>query len=273
MNVRRMAIVAGVILVVVGCFALANAQAAVVLFDRALPTDNINNAAGANRSNVTWQETDPGGFTGDDFTIGTVGQTYLIDSLTVWGAQYNPLSDDISNIALYVGKDGEALALASSGSVTGNVDSNPNISHTFVTYGDVSNTDFYEGNGGVHYSICQTTFSGLNIVVQGGVLYNFGVIGDGYLWWNHASNAALSGLGTPEDGADDLYKVFQVDTDPATATFVETVDSNGNGWDKSSDINVQVTGSQVPEPTTILVWGMLGVVAVGFGAWRRRRAG
>jgi hypothetical protein len=30
--------------------------------------------------------------------------------------------------------------------------------------------------------------------------------------------------------------------------------------------------SVVPEPATILVWGLLGVVAAGYGAWRRKRA-
>jgi hypothetical protein len=29
----------------------------------------------------------------------------------------------------------------------------------------------------------------------------------------------------------------------------------------------------VPEPATFLVWGLLGMVAAGFGVWRRRRAG
>ncbi len=59
-----------------------------VIFDRGLPTINLNNAAGANRSNVSWQSTPGGSFVGDDFTIGTIGQTFVINSLTVWGAQF-----------------------------------------------------------------------------------------------------------------------------------------------------------------------------------------
>ncbi len=31
-------------------------------------------------------------------------------------------------------------------------------------------------------------------------------------------------------------------------------------------------GSTIPEPATILVWGLLGLVAAGYGVWRRRRA-
>jgi hypothetical protein len=29
----------------------------------------------------------------------------------------------------------------------------------------------------------------------------------------------------------------------------------------------------IPEPATLIVWGLLGVVAAGYGVWRRRRAG
>jgi hypothetical protein len=34
-----------------------------------------------------------------------------------------------------------------------------------------------------------------------------------------------------------------------------------------------ITGASVPEPATVLVWGLLGIVAAGFGVRRRRRAG
>ncbi len=255
-----------ILLCVVG-LASATAQAA-ILVDRGLPTEYLNNSAGNNRSNVTWQSTNDGGFIGDDFVIGTVGQTYLVDSLTVWGAQYNPLSDDVNNISLYLGKAGGMLNVISTGSVTGNTDSNPNISHTYVTYSDGTT---YEGNGNIFYPICQTTFSGLDFVVQGGVDYYFGVLGTGPGgWWAHASNAALSG--SPQQGSDNKYLEFNTDDlNTGDSDSVIVWDSNGNGWDKSSDINVVVTGSQVPEPATIIVWSLLGLV--GYGVWRRRRAG
>ena len=31
-------------------------------------------------------------------------------------------------------------------------------------------------------------------------------------------------------------------------------------------------GAAIPEPATFIVWGLLGVVAAGFGVWRRKRA-
>ena len=103
----------------------------------------------------------------------------MIDSITVWGAQYDPLSLDIDNITLYLGQAGGVLSAVSTGSLlaNSNTNSNPNITHQYVSYADSGSTNYYEGNGSVQYPLCQTTFSGLNYAVQGGVEYYFGVLG------------------------------------------------------------------------------------------------
>ena len=64
--------------------------------------------------------------------------------------------------------------------------------------------------------------------------------GKTYQWFNHASNAELSGA--PQDGADGAMLQFG-----AGGNFEGAVDSNGNGWDKSSDINVQVFAHRATE--------------------------
>jgi LPXTG-motif cell wall-anchored protein len=33
-----------------------------------------------------------------------------------------------------------------------------------------------------------------------------------------------------------------------------------------------VTATGIPEPASVLVWGLLGLVGAGFAAWRRKRA-
>ncbi|MBK8560384.1 hypothetical protein [Candidatus Amarobacter glycogenicus] len=47
-----------------------------LVFDRGLPTSNLNNTAGGDRSNVAWAFGD-GWITGDDFTVGAAGETWV----------------------------------------------------------------------------------------------------------------------------------------------------------------------------------------------------
>ncbi len=52
-------------------------------FDRGMPTTNLNNAAGANRSNVAWSFGNDY-VTGDNFKIGATGEKYYITTLRTW---------------------------------------------------------------------------------------------------------------------------------------------------------------------------------------------
>ena len=91
--------------------------------------------------------------------------------------------------------------------------------------------------------VWQIDFTGLNLAVEGGVTYNFGVWGQGreipggggkgYSWFNHSSNAPLSAA--RQDGADGVMLLFE-GSGKAAGEFR----GQGNGWDKNSDINVQV---------------------------------
>src|ERR1039458_6330459 len=85
--------------------ATATLNADVMVFDRGLPTANLNNAAGANRSNVAWGGYTPSGkyyAEGDTFNFGTTGQTYTITDLRVWivGSGTTPLSDIFNSLTL-----------------------------------------------------------------------------------------------------------------------------------------------------------------------------
>ena len=102
--------------------------------------------------------------------------------------------------------------------------------------------------------------------ITGGQKYNFfldGLYPPGpYTPFLHASNAALSG--STQQGADGLMLYLD-----KTTGLVTIWDSYGNGWDKSSDFNVQVQGSQVPLPGTVL---LLGSGLAGLAFYRRRRS-
>lgn len=218
--------------------------------DRGLPTANLNNAAGANRSNVAWSQGNDS-ITGDTFSVGSAGQTWVVTAIRSWNIGHTGMAfgDEFQTDTLYFGTG--AIAQIATGTVAAgsNVDSNPNITHTAVTYADGSN---YQAQDGSSRQLWQNDFTNLNQTVQGGTTYYVGIDGtsSSYLWFNHASNAALSG--SPQQGADDKYVTWSK-SDLSTPTFC---DSNGaisgcnGGWDKSSDINLQVFAHQVATTTS-----------------------
>lgn len=237
-------------------------KGSVLAFDRGLPTANLNNAAGANRSNVAWA-VDNTYVTGDNFTIGTRGQLWQIDKIRVWtatGLVSNTayvLGNDYSNLSLYLGAATPgAVKLVATGTLKIGIagTSNLNIIGTRVSYGDPLQPN-YQGNSNT-YQLWQIDFGFPNqqnpskrMLVQGGAMYNFAVDATARdqvnnYWFNHASNAPLSG--SKQMGADNHYLAWpknalgsapiqcnsSVNTPPMTAC--------DGGWDKSSDINVQV---------------------------------
>jgi len=218
----------------------------VLVVDRGLPQANLNNASGTARSNVRWGWHDHG-FLGDDFTIGAPGEGWVIDSIRVWTvpgtatAKAAHLGEFYQDVRLYLGsnsKDLTPIATAQLSAESGEV-SNPDVRITEATQsGALMYDDF-----GTPLRIWQVEFTNLNLTVQGGAKQRFGVWGDGravpgsegktYMWYNHASNAALSG--TRQDGADGEMLLFD-----AAGRSEDSFKAEGNGWNKSADINVQV---------------------------------
>jgi hypothetical protein len=96
----------------------------------------------------------------------------------------------------------------------------------------------------------------VNITLAPGQTYDFFLDGTGGNYtipFLHASNAALSG--SPQDGADNL--MLQANVIGGSINSVAPWTSLNNGWDKASDINVQVFGTPVPEPTTMIAGALL----------------
>lgn len=232
-------------------FALAligNAGASVMLVDRGLPIDNLNNSAGADRSNVAWAF---GGYTradywlvGDTFT-NTSSQTWNITSLRLW------TTTPIDTAKLW-GSDGNTAA--------GVISS--------ATYADGITS--YQGSSGAFRDMRQIDFA-VNIMLAAGETFTFYFDGTGntnpatIVPFVHASNAALGGA--PADGADNL--MWAAHTDGTSILETESWTSLGNGWDKASDVNVQVFGTAIPEPGSV---ALVGIGLLGAFAARRRKA-
>jgi hypothetical protein len=231
------------------------ALASEVLIDRGLPSANLNNAAGANRSNVAWVD---GGQTaaaptpadywmeGDSFT-NTGSQNWYISNIRVWTVGAT------STATLWGGIDGSSITVAAaSGTVSGP-----------VTYAGGAS---YQGSSGSFINLYAVDFA-VNIVLTAGQTYDFFFDGSGgnyVIPFLHASNAALSG--SPQDGANNL--LLEARVVGGVVVSQDAWSSLGNGWDKASDINVQVSG-EVPEPAT---FALAGLALFGVAASRRRKA-
>jgi hypothetical protein len=215
-----------------------------LVVDRGLPQVNLNNSSGAARSNVRWSGNKKG-FIGDTFVIGAPGERWVIDGIRTWtvpggkgiagGAHLGDLYQDVR---LYFGAPSGLTPIASGLlAAGGDQTSNPRVRLSPATQA-IPYDDF-----GTSVQVWQIDFDHLNLPVEGGAKYAFGVWGMGrpvpghegktYQWFNHASNAELSGA--RQDGADGMMLQFG-----AGGKFKGAVDSKGNGWDKSSDINVQI---------------------------------
>lgn len=253
-----------------------SASAVPIVFDRGLPTANLNNGAGSSRSNVAWGEAQqtPAAYVGDDFTLGT--GNWAINTVRIWAvvgptpATASIIADRFSSLTLF-GGSGSTLTNLMTGNTVGNGTTNPNITVSQVQYANNTNYDSF-GSG---RNIFEIEFTNLNWNVAGGVLQHFSVAGVDnpsdatfFPFFMHASNAGFGGA--PAAGADGLYSEF-VDNGSGGLLLTGSVNSGlpNNGWDKSSDINVQVEASQVPEPASM---ALLGAAFLGLAASRRKRA-
>jgi hypothetical protein len=222
-----------------------------LVVDRGLPQSNLNNVAGAARSNVRLS-LQADAFIGDDFTIGAPGEQWVIDCVRVWsvpGLGSPPalyLGDYYRDTRLYFGEPGQDLSPVVTAALTEGSDEtgNPNVKITEAT---ANGAQLYD-NFGQGLRIWQVDFQNLNLRTEGGVKYAFGVWGMGrpsaayegkpYLWFNHASNAALSGA--RQDGADGRILEFD-----ASGRYKGDLSTEDEDWDKSADINVQVFAHRV----------------------------
>lgn len=229
-------------------------MASPLLVDRGLPTTNLNNIAGAERSNVSWTfgGNDPADYwmAGDTFA-NTSSQIWAIDTIRMWTVEPN-----ITNAVLWGG-----LGASTIGVVAGSGVIAP------ATYAGGSD---YQGSSGRYIGMQQVDFA-VNITLAAGQTYDFFLSGTGGTYaapFSHASNAELSG--SPQEGADGLMLYANVvggAVDQASVGAWNSADP-GWGWDKPSDLNVQVFGNAVPEPVSL---ALFGIGLAGLAATRRKK--
>jgi hypothetical protein len=274
-----------------------------VIFQRGLPS-SLNTNDGANSSNIAWLNqcggvagvgTDVGGcnsgpgfINGDNFSLAP--GLWNVDSISVWivlNSAGDVPANEFSTFNLYGG-------LESNPSVFGLINSSAVATRAWYTptnLGGSCNTvngEDYLSSNGACLPIYEITFA-TNLTIAGGALYDFAADGTpigGNGWFNLAANAPLAG--TTQQGSDDLYLNWDasdfaagpldVNSDPSCGTpghGPNPTPGGGvcGGWNKSSDISVSVTGSQlsqVPEPSTIFTFGVAFTAMIV--PLRRRRA-
>jgi hypothetical protein len=189
---------------------------------------------------------------GDTFTNKS-SQSWSINTIRLWSMKAT------ESASLWGGVDGSTIGVVSSSGAVSN-----------ALYSDSSN---YQGYSGAYRDMHQIDFS-VNVTLAAGQTFDFFFDGrssdSGYtLAYAHASNGALSG--SPQDGADNVMLAANVLN--GNLTGVESWTSLGNGWDKASDVNVQVFGTSmapVPEPETYAMM-LAGLGLLGFMARRRKQ--
>ena len=261
---------------------------AATLIDRGLPdAGTVNNIAGATRSNVTWAFPDAGQppfVGGDSFVLPSGPAAYSISSIMVFITSATAPATAFSNFTLYGG-------LASNPAAFGII---PTLSTTLarVYYPGVGNVaDTCRTASGVDYQnqsgTCEAIYSvsfALNLIVNAGSTFNFAVgansllgpcnsANPGNCLFLHASNAATSV--TPQQGSNDKILVWDP-LDLAGGNFIfdsapcPVVGANiCGGFNRSTDINVIVSGTAIPipEPST---YGLV-LLSAGVIYWRRLR--
>jgi hypothetical protein len=262
---------------------LKQATADTLLFGFGLPTANLNGYPGSSyldRSNGTPASssytsipTTNYSIEGDKFSIGSAGQQYQIDKISVWmsygsndingvpTSQYSTSTiptDHILSLSLYFGPDGGTI-----------VKTNSTYTYSRVYYTDGQNYQrLSDGSWRGLYQIDFTT----NITINGGQQYDYFL--GGWMQFNtqNGPNYTVPGLQaayqpnsgvTPVGGSlDNTFYWYVVGTGAVSSA------SSFLPQGHYADANVGIYGSEVPLPGA--VW-LLGSGLLGLGGWRRRR--
>lgn len=271
---RSLGLLAATMVCLIGLGWTGQAYASTTLFEWALPIQNLNGYPGysyPDRSNLAPTITynpQPSIYQipGDSFTIGTSGQTYHIDTVSLWmlyGALSGPKDTSYLNpvnfpsLTLLVGPDGGTMTSASTTFTK---------ARAYYTGGE----NYQRSVDGLWRGIYRLDFA-VSFDVNGGQKYDYFVnglmnIGGGTYYTPSllASNASRSGVSSA-GVTDNTFLWYNTGSGVITSatTFPEA------NYNNSVDVNIQISGSQVvPLPSTLL---FLGSGLLGLVGWRMRK--
>jgi hypothetical protein len=232
----------------------AMSASADLLVDRGLPTATAVGGVLPNSSSIGWADWEtsaspsPYALQGDSFTIGGSG-SYTVTDIRVWTAPspYLPLPA----VSLLGGVDGSTIGLTPI-----------NTSYT-VTSSGFSDT----GGAGEAVPLYQLDFA-VNLTLTAGQTYDFFLNGPFTQWTTADTSDFYSpwlqySTGQSGGGADGLQLLLNVASDGSTSVGTWNTGTGAGtegypaGWDAASDANVQVFGTPVPEPTTMIAGALL----------------
>src|ERR1017187_2134948 len=187
--------------------------------------------------------------------INASGLFWTVDSLTVWAGVYpavgstgqTPSPDEYTSLALYGGDAGVATATLVGTATTA---SESQVGYSSSYDGSTN----YHSSGGNYYGIWQVTFSGLSISIGPGVDYAFAVKDTS----GTPHDVQLHATACPGGNPNNCIRSGIVDFVQAGSNY--TVNGVFTNLD---DVNVILTGTETPEPTTWLLFGVgIGVLGL-----------
>jgi hypothetical protein len=281
MNVRRLAIIVAATLFVAVCFGLANAQASVVTlsFDpndiiNLYPTDSSGLKAtqeNARRIHKTWATDFYGTFS--DYMQSGHSQPTDYNTYMAWRNSLTGASDGIAvfNSWFIDGYNattwGEKYLIKPGTTVTATTPTGSGWGISYVT-------DPYTGYNGTCVQF-YTLQSAQRLRLNGADIGNFTITAD--LFIDNNGNKVFD-AGDVEVVAGDHIRMWVGDLNGDDAPFYRSdtqaiyytganyctqAGQGGSGFEAALDV------AAIPEPATMVVWGLLGVI--GYGIYRRRR--